>query len=89
MEYVFAILGVLIGVAIGYLVRKKLAEAKINTAEDEAKRILLDAKKDAEAKKKEALVEAKDEIYKLRVVSEKENKERRNEVTRMERRILQ
>ena len=89
MEYVFAAVGILIGVAIGYLVRKKLAEAKINTAEDEAKRILLDAKKDAEARKKEALVEAKDEIYKLRVESEKENKERRNEVTRMERRILQ
>ena len=64
MEYVFAVLGVVIGIAIGYLIRKKLVEAKINTAEDEAKRILLDAQKDAEAQKIEAVVDAQDEIYK-------------------------
>ena len=89
VKVLYILLGALVGIAIGYVVRKKLAEAKISTAEDEAKRILLEAKKEAEAKKKEALVEAKDEIYKLRVEAEKENKERRNEVARMERRNLQ
>ncbi|MBQ1251761.1 MAG: ribonuclease Y [Firmicutes bacterium] len=74
---------------IGYLMRKKTAEAKFKSAEEEVKKILENAYKEADSKKKEALVEAKEEIFRLKTESEKENKERRNEVSRMERRVVQ
>ena len=61
----------------------------MGSAEEEAKRILSDAIKSAESRKKEALVEAKDEIYKMRTEAEKDVKERRSEVTRQERRLVQ
>ncbi|MCD7889895.1 MAG: ribonuclease Y [Oscillospiraceae bacterium] len=69
--------------------RKKIAEAQIGSAEEEAKRIVEEAGKQAESLKKEKLVEAKDEIYKNRMETEKELKERRSEVTRQERRVQQ
>lgn len=88
-----AVVGALIiGVPLffaGISYRKKVAEAEFVSAEQEAKRIVSDALKTAESKKKEALVEAKDEIYKLRTDAEKENKERRSEIQRQERRLLQ
>lgn len=77
------------GVEAGIEQRKQIAEAAIGSAEKEAERLLSDAKKDAENKKKTALVEAKDEIFKLRSDAEKEIKERRSEIGRQERRIQQ
>ena len=73
----------------GIAYRQKQAESIMGSAEKEAERLMADAEKDAEAKKKNALVEAKDEIYKLRSDAEKEIKDRRNEITRQERRIQQ
>ena len=69
--------------------RKKQAEALIGSAEQEAERIVKDAKAAAESKKRESLLEAKDEIHRLRSESERELKERRNDVQRQERRIQQ
>ncbi len=69
--------------------RKKTAEAAIGSAEAEAERIMSEAKSAAESKKKEMLLEAKDEIHRLRNESEKELKERRSDVQRQERRIQQ
>ena len=74
---------------LGGLHRKKVAEAAIGSAEQEANKIVSDAIAAAEAKKKEAILEAKDEIHKQRTETEKELRERRNEVQRMERRITQ
>lgn len=88
-EIVYSIIALILGLTIGYMVRKSLAEAKLGSAETEAKRIIDDAEKLAEAKKKEAVLEAKDEIHQLRNEAEKENRERRNEVQRLERRLLQ
>ena len=68
--------GIAIAFPLGIQYRKKVAEAELGTAEEEAKRIVGDAIKDAEVKKKEALVEAKDEIHKQRTEAEKEVKER-------------
>lgn len=82
------IVGIL-GTAVGYYVRKNIAEAKIAAAEDAAKKILDDAGRSAEAKKKEALVEAKEEMHKLRTELDREIKERRNELQRLERRLVQ
>jgi ribonucrease Y len=78
-----------VGVGIGYLVRKSIAEAKISSAEEAAKQIVEQAGKEAEALKKEKVLEAKDEVYKLRSEAERENRERRNEVQRLEKRVLQ
>ncbi|MDT3699671.1 MAG: ribonuclease Y [Thermincola sp.] len=73
----------------GYLIRRSLAEAKISSAEEAAKKIIDDAEKTAEAKKREAVLEAKEEVLKFRNEVEKENRERRNELQRMERRLTQ
>ena len=69
--------------------RKKFAEAEICSAEEQAKKIISDAVRDADAKKKETIIEAKDEIHKLRTDAEREIKERRTEVSRQERRLVQ
>ena len=83
------VIGLVVAFPAGIFYRKRVAEAELGSAEEEAKRVLSDAIKTAEAKKREALVEAKDEIFKLRSDADKEIKDRRNEVTRQERRILQ
>jgi len=74
---------------LGFSYRKKIAEAEVGGAEEEAKRILNDAYKAAENKKREVLLEAKEENHKLRAELDKETKERRNELSRQERRIQQ
>lgn len=73
----------------GIAYRQRTAESLIGSAEKEAERILEAANKDADTKKKTALVEAKDEIHKLRSDAEKEIKDRRIEVSRQERRTQQ
>ena len=93
IEYVICAIAVLLGTAIGVLVgvaiRKKVAEAKIGSAEEKAKSILSGAEQQAASMKKEALIEAKEEILRQRNESERELKERRSEVTRLERRLTQ
>ena len=83
------IVGLGVGAVIGNKYRKKVAEAEIGSAEQEAKRIVTDAMKTAEAKKKEAVLEGKDEIHRLRNENDKEIADRRKEVQRQERRIQQ
>ena len=73
----------------GIAYRQKQAESIMGSAEKEAEKILADADKEAESMKKTALVEAKDEIHKLRSDAEKEIKDRRYEISRQERRIQQ
>ena len=73
----------------GTMYRKKVAEREISSAEDEAKRIINEAIKSAESKKREALVEAKEEIHKSRSEFEREEKLRRAEVQKQERRLQQ
>ena len=83
------VLGALIGIAIGYVYRKNVAEAKIAKAEDAVRTMLDEAQKKAEEIRKEKELEAKEEIYKLRTEAEKENRDRRNELQRTERRLFQ
>ncbi len=81
----------LVGLAaffIGYMVRKYIAEKKISSAEEEAKKIVSEAEKDAESTKRESILEAKEEVHKLRTELEKETRERRNELQKIERRLL-
>ena len=77
------------GAVIGVIYRKKVAEATIGSAQQEATRIVNDAVSKAESKKKEAILEAKDEIHRQRNELEKELRERRSEVQRQERRLSQ
>ena len=74
---------------LGFTYRKNKAEAEIGSAEQEAKRIVGDAIKSAEARKKEIVLEGKDELHRLRDESEKELNNRRKEIQHQERRILQ
>ena len=78
-----------LGFYLGGENRKRTAEAKIGSAEEEAKRIVNDAIKTAEQKRKETIIEAKDEAFKLKSDADKEIKDRRAEISRQERRIDQ
>ncbi len=86
----------IVGAGIGYLLRKRIAEARIGSAEEKANQIAEDAKKllesasrEAETLKKETMVQTRDEIHKLREDMEKENKERRDELAKYEQRLVQ
>ena len=78
-----------LGFVLGGIHRKKVAEAEIGSANEEALRIVNQAVQTAENKKKEAILEAKDEIHKLRNEADRELRERRAEVQRQERRLIQ
>ena len=94
--YVALPLGIVIGAAVYAIVslilrsiRRKNGKQKIEDAEQEAKQILAAAARDAESKKKDMVLGAKEEILQLRNDAERELKDRRAEVTRMERRLTQ
>ncbi len=89
LAVVSAVVFGVLGFVFGNLYRKKVAEAKIGSANEEALRIVNQAVQTAESKKKEAILEAKDEIHKLRSEVDKELRERRAEVQRQENRINQ
>ena len=74
---------------IGMTYRKKVAEKEIGSAEEEARRIINESIKGGESKKREVLLEAKEEIHKSRNEYEKEVKERRSELQKQERRLQQ
>ena len=88
----YAIIGVIAlaaGLAAGYLYRKNAMEKKLGQTEEVARNLLEDATRKAEEKKKEALLEAKEEIIRLKSELDKEVRDRRSEVTRLERRVNQ
>lgn len=96
MWYLYVIIGIaalvvgaLIGFIIGRVYRRNATENTITTAKQEAARIVTAAVSEAETKKKETLLEAKDEIHRLRTEADKELRERRSEVQRQERRLVQ
>lgn len=69
--------------------RKREAESEIGSAEEEARRLVAESQKASEGRKREILLEAKEEIHKSKVELEKEIKDRRNEIQRLERRLVQ
>ena len=86
---VAAVVGLGIGIGLGIVIRKGVAEREIQSAEQEATRIINEAIRSGESRKKEMLLEAKDEIHRSRTEHEKEVKERRAELTKQERRLQQ
>ncbi|HYE83925.1 MAG TPA: ribonuclease Y [Clostridia bacterium] len=89
MEFVIYIAIALFTFIFGYLVRRYIAESKIKNAEEQAKKIVSEAERQAETKKKEVVLEAKEEVHKLRSELDRETRDRRNEIQRIERRLLQ
>lgn len=87
--FVCAVVFLSIGLLGGYLLRKNVGESKIGSAEQKAQNLILDAENAAENIKKEKILEAKEETHKLRSNLENEIRDRRKEVERSERRILQ
>ncbi|MED4311460.1 ribonuclease Y [Heyndrickxia coagulans] len=83
------LLVLIVGVVVGYFIRRSIYEAKIAGAKNTADQIVDEAKREADRLKKEALLEAKDENHKLRTDMERELRERRNELQRQENRLLQ
>lgn len=88
-----AVLGTVLGYKKGFAAgiehRKQIAEAQFGSAEEKAKAIVSEAVRTADSKKREAMLEAKEENQKLRQELDKEIKERRNEISRQERRVNQ
>ena len=83
------VVGSVIFFFVGKAARKRIAEKEIGSAEQEATRIMNDAIKSAESKKREMLLEAQEEIHKSRSEFERENKERRADLKNQERRLEQ
>ena len=83
------VIGGIVFFLVGMMYRKKVAEKEIGSAEEEAKRILNEAIKSAESKKREMMLEAKEEIHKSRTENERELKERRTDLQKQERRFQQ
>ena len=86
---VSAVIALVIGLFAGFQYRKNAAEKEIGSAEEEAKRIMNEAIRGAESKKREALVEAKEEILAQKASHEKEVNERRSQLQEQERRLQQ
>jgi len=84
-----ALAGIIAGAVIGIIVQKKIAENKIDSAEDYSKKIVLEASKQAETIRKEAQLQAKDKRYQMKLDFEEETRSRRKELQNQERRLIQ
>lgn len=78
---------IVVGVLVGYFLRKQSAERTIGSAESHAKSLIIDAERESGSVKKEALLEAKEEIHRMRSDAEEEMKKRREENSEMEKRL--
>jgi ribonucrease Y len=87
MEWVVGVVALAVGVAVGFLVRKAVAQSRALSAEAKSRQLVLEAEREAERLTREALVEAKDEIGALRREAEEDLRPRRDEVKRQEDRL--
>ena len=87
--HIIAIAALCFGLLIGYIVRKTVAEKAIGSAEQKAKNLILDAENKSETIKQEITIEAKEEAHRVRSEVEREVRERRAEITKSERRLVQ
>lgn len=90
MQYVaLSIVSLLVGILVGYIIRKSSAEKNIGSAEIQAKNIILDAENRAEAMRKETVSDARHEAHQIKAEAERDIKERREELKRQENRLIQ
>lgn len=92
MDLIYYVIALIVGVIIGYIIvsimKTNADKDKINSAENISKRIIDEANKDAETLKKEMMITAKDEIYKLKQNIEQNEQKKRNELNKQEQRLL-
>ena len=79
----------LVSLSLGYVLRKYVAEKKIQDAETKAKHILEQAKKEAQDRRREIELEGKDLLYRMRQDFERQTQDRRQEITNLEKRLSQ
>ena len=84
-----AVIAIVIGGLIGYLVRKISVDKKVGKTEQVVSKMLEDAQTECRTIKKEAVLEAKEQDLKLRNEFERDTKEKKIEIQRMEQRLLQ
>lgn len=89
VKIIIAVVALAIGVLIGYIIRKSVGEKAIGSAELKAKNLILDAENRAETIRKEYILEAKEEAHKLRSDADRDIRERRAEISKSERRLVQ
>jgi len=89
MEAVVGVVALAVGVAVGFLVRKAVAQSQALSAEAKSRQLVLEAEREAERLTREALVQAKDEIGALRREADEDLRPRREEVKRQEERLVQ
>ena len=77
---VLAVVFLLVGILVGYILRKSKAEKTIGSAETQARNLILDAENKAEALRKETLADARAEAHQIKTEAEKDIKERRDDV---------
>ncbi|MEC9488259.1 MAG: ribonuclease Y [Halanaerobium sp.] len=77
-----------IGLIGGYFIRKYIAEVRIQSAEEEARKILENVQREAESKRREIIVEAREKAQRTKEEAEREYRERRNELQRLENRLM-
>ena len=83
------LVGIILGGVIGVIVRKKIVERKLDSAEDYSKKVMLEASKQAETIRKEAQLQAKDKLYQMKLEFEEETTSRRKDLQNQERRLFQ
>ena len=86
---IWLVVGAIVGIAVGFIVTKYLANSSTKRAAKEAHNVVEDAKRQADTLRREAVVEAKDEVLRLRQEAQAENKERLKEVRAAEQRVNQ
>jgi ribonuclease Y len=89
MEFIYAIIALVIGVLLGFALQKTVLQGRASRVREDAERLLRDAEKQAETLKKEALLEAKDQIFRMKAEAEADAKERRKDITALESRLVQ
>lgn len=89
VHIVVAVIALVIGILAGYIIRKSVGEKAIGSAEQKAKNLILDAENRSETIRKEYILEAKEEAHKLRSDADREIRERRSEISKSERRLIQ
>lgn len=86
---IIAIAGVIAGAVIGVIVRKKMVESKLDSAEEYSRKVMLEASKQAETIRKEAQLQAKDKLYQMKLEFDEETRSRRKELQNQEKRLFQ
>ena len=84
-----ALIGLIVGAVVSYVIIKRVNDSKVTGAKSSAELIVEEAKREAEALKKEAILEAKDETHVLRTEAENDIRDRRSELQKQENRLLQ